>query len=684
MAAYGRHGHYFGSKKPGFENTCWIELIGFDNTAEDYGVQDFLDKCGFVPDRISFHLTSIDLVNTHRGMDKEYLLPTYACSYSSHAANDDRMRQDWTNYQLKGLVDVLHRHGIEAFASMFDLENPSNREDLPRLFTDLHPELKHVGKNGSPRQFIYMLKRFADGTEYLDFLRPKLLQFVRDYGLDGIQVADGISSPRMALENGDWSDDIVGRFLDDEKLVLPGQLKRTCSTPEEFEARATWIYANWRKQWMRHMTKRWQHFVVSVIEHLQSHGIEASVNSAWTKDPLEARYRYGTDYKAFAAAGIDTFVVEDVSSDLAILGEDDNGYHMGYEHRRFVHHEFLANLMCNKAAMPDTRMTPLFMIRDTLEQWDVLHHVPQAMQRAACANLGSFLVGKRGLVPVTSGPWFCLSDGLTKDEWSLVRSAWDNAYIDEPAEVPGFTVIWSDQRMENELDALLEKRRKHTARYLGELLSQGAPVRKIARIEELDYLNGDLLVINPALMPKAERTMLDNYKKGRIAYLGCLDESLPAQIASVSAAGETGFWLEGWEGEKTTLTSDEPWPENAHVLPEPVGGIWTHPLRFAPEAEGFIKACAKRLVEASEVTTLTGGHGDCMVHAVMLKNGKAWCSVENEAYYYALPTIHFPRKVKSIEIFTKPLGYPQQRIPNGIRLRVPGRGADVMEVTFED
>ena len=252
--------------------------------------------------------------------------------------------------------------------------------------------------------------------------------------LDGIQVADGISAEN-GVEAGTGAT-ISPRFLDDW----------FCQTAQAHVARqrtgrATWIYANWRKQWMRHMTKRWQHFVVSVIEHLQSHGIEASVNSAWTKDPLEARYRYGTDYKAFAAAGIDTFVVEDVSSDLAILGEDDNGYHMGYEHRRFVHHEFLANLMCNKAAMPDTPMTPLFMIRDTLEQWDVLHHVPQAMQRAACANLGSFLVGKRGLVPVTNGPWFCLSDGLTKDEWSLVRSAWDNAYIDEPAEVPGFTVI---------------------------------------------------------------------------------------------------------------------------------------------------------------------------------------------------------------------------------------------------
>ena len=683
MGIYGRAGQYFGGRKDGFSNTCWIELIGFDNTLEDYGVGDFLDRCGFVPDRVSFHLTSIDFVNTHPGMDREYPLPLYACSYSGHEANDDRARQDWTNLQMKGLVDELHRHGIEVFASFFDLESPSGREHLPEIFTDDHPELRFTDRHGTEHRFLYMIKSFRDGTEYADFLIPRLVRTAKDYGLDGIQLADGISSPRCSLEEGDWSDGVVCRFLEEEGVELPEGIPHECRTAEDIARRAEAVYSLFRERWIRHITSRWRDFMVRVIRALRENGIKAGFNSAWTKDPLEARYRYGADYAAYAAAGAVCFVVEDVSSDLAILAEDENGYHMGYPHRKFVHYEFLANLMCDKAAMPDLPMTPLFMIRDTLEQWDVLHHVPQAMQRAACADLSSFLVRPGASpVPVTSGPWFCLSDGLTKDEWSLVRSAWDNAYIPDPAFVPGFTLIWSDRRMEKELEALVRFRARHTARYLAELLSCGAPVRAVARIEDIASLTGDILVTNPALLPQEELEAVRAYKGGRKAYIGMLAAGTEPNVRMRSPWGETGFALEGCE-ERAEFESDEPMPPQAAGLPELERGIWTHPLRFAPEDEGFPAACAKILMRGSGCPTVEGDHGACHVNAVWTRDGKMWCCVENEEYYYALPRVRFPRPVKKIEILTKPALYPQQRTSDGIRLRVPGRGADVMVAEFE-
>jgi hypothetical protein len=104
MASYGRKNAYFGSNSGGFVNSTWIELTGFDNTVPDLGVGDYLDKLGFVPDIVSFHLSSIDVVNTHMGMAKEYKLPVYACSYAGHTHNDDRERQDWTNQELRRLV----------------------------------------------------------------------------------------------------------------------------------------------------------------------------------------------------------------------------------------------------------------------------------------------------------------------------------------------------------------------------------------------------------------------------------------------------------------------------------------------------------------------------------------------------------------------------------------------------
>lgn len=51
MGCYGRENAYFESGDKRFRNCVWIELIGFDNTAEDYGVGRFLDAAGFVAAR---------------------------------------------------------------------------------------------------------------------------------------------------------------------------------------------------------------------------------------------------------------------------------------------------------------------------------------------------------------------------------------------------------------------------------------------------------------------------------------------------------------------------------------------------------------------------------------------------------------------------------------------------------
>ncbi|MEG0767597.1 MAG: hypothetical protein RR482_07765 [Clostridia bacterium] len=122
MGCYGRENAYFLSGDKRFFNCVWIELIGFDNTAEDYGVGRFLDAAGFVPHAVSFHLSSIDFVNTHPGMEQELPIPLYSCSYGAHTHNDERERQNWTNWQMKGLVDALHTRGVKVFSSFFDLE----------------------------------------------------------------------------------------------------------------------------------------------------------------------------------------------------------------------------------------------------------------------------------------------------------------------------------------------------------------------------------------------------------------------------------------------------------------------------------------------------------------------------------------------------------------------------------
>jgi hypothetical protein len=686
MASYGRDNAYFGTRPKGFINSTWIELIGFDNVAPDLGVEDYLDKLGFIPDIVSFHLSSIDVVNTHLGMEQEYKLPVYACSYAGHTHNDDRERQDWTNWDLKKLVVELHKRGIRVYSSFFDLENHSGRDYIADIFTDNHPELRCVDRDGRQHTFIYMIKRFADGTPYIDYMLPRLIQLTDDYGLDGIQLADGLSSPRMSLEQADYSDDIVERFLAALGLTLPEGMKLHCTESADFRKRADWIYSQYRREWRKFITQEWSLFMTTCIRALRNHGKEAAFNSAWTKDPLESLYRYAADYKAYEVAGANNFVVEDVSADLFICAEEENGYHMGYTYRKFIHYEFLANLMCNKAMMPNLPLTPLSMIRDTLEQWDVIHHMPTAMQRATATNLNNFLQTDQGLVPVTNGPWFCLADGLTKTEWRDIRLSWDNGYTSHIKAVPGFTILWSDERMWRELEEIYANRGWHTAKWLAELLSKGAPVHKIAPMQYFGNISGPLLVPNPGLMSESELAKVYAYQNGPVVYIGILPETISvtgALISSESAWQRVSMLVvqNSSIGNKTFYDTTQR-PTHMEALPELQYGLWTHPLRYHPVAEGFVSCCAEALSRLCAYPLVEGDHDATNILQVEIDEYTDRFLIDNDEYFYILPTLHVNRDIEKVVFLTKPIGYPAQVTDRSVRFRVPGRGMDVLEITY--
>ena len=704
MSCYGREYAYFDSKDQRFLNCVWIELIGFDNTAPDYGVNRFIETAGFTPDIVSFHLSSVDFVNTHSGMQEESQLPLYACSYGAHTHNDDRERQDWTNWQMRGLVDALHRHGVKVFCSLFDLEFPSGRANLPRLFTDDHPELRCVDCEGVSQQFIYMLKRFADGTPYLDYLRPRLIQVVNDYGLDGVQIADGLSSPRMSLEHAEFSDDIVLRFFADAGLIPPDDIPACCDgDPKAIFSRADWICREHRLEWIRWMTAQWSRFTGSLIRALKENGTLASFNSAWTKDPTESIYRYGTDYTALERAGAHNFVVEDVSADLQLLGADGRGFNITMERRRYVHHEFAANLMCNKAAMPDLKMTPLSMIRDTLEQWDVLHHMPTAMQRAAATNLNNYLVTPKGLTPVTNGPWFCLGDGLDSHEWRDVRMAWDNGYTPQVRDVPGYTLIWSNARSLAEVEALVKDRGWITAKWTGELKAAGAPLYKIAPIEFLEAVSGPIVVPNPCLLPQNERSAVASYDRGRVLYVGELPEDVREEDCLCVSRGEwkrVAAWTDVPDGAVRCYDAPGRRPERLGALPELLES-WRHEITYHPVASEMISDLARWMAADCEYPALTmtcenfftadGTHADsaedegyCHVEQVCMDEHRDRFLIENEAYFYVMPVLHVKRPIRKVEFLTKPTGYPAPVTEYTVSTSVPGRGMDIFEITYAD
>ncbi|MBQ4110209.1 MAG: hypothetical protein IJC74_04930 [Clostridia bacterium] len=616
---YGKFGNYFGKKQKEFRNSIWIELIGFEKNSPDYGVKEYIDTIGFVPDSISFHLTCVDYVNRHEGMEEEYFLPEYVCSYCGHEANDQRKRQNWTNYDMRSLVRILHGYGIKVFASFFD---GGYGDESP--FLEKHPEICRDGVFG---ESIIMIKRFADGSYYEDYLLKKMIEVAKDYELDGIQVADGISSPRINIWEGDFTADLI----EQSGIEVP-----------DGEDAKTYISKYKRPEWLKFYRNRWSSFLRKLLGGLNRAGIETQVNSAWTRDPLEAIYRYGTDYKVIGESGANYFMVEDVSSDLTIL----ECTHVNNIDRKLVHYEYLANLMAINV-YTNLHITPLFPIWDNLEQWDVVHHMPTLMQRGAAGNFTHFTLRNDRLTPITGGPHFCLGDALSKKDWDFIRLSIDNGYTPEAVDTTGATFIWSSARMENEIDALINYGNVHSTRWLALLMRNGASVSKMADISQLDIISGDIIVSNYEMLPKNEQKLIDSYKKGRVIKVG---------IHPL---------------------------ENVSNEINPIGWDWPETLTFAEIPEGYIEEKVA-LINENVNASIVEESEKCTINEIITGEKTSRIIIDNNEFVYALPTVHTVRKIKSIKIITKPEAYPFRKTDHEFKIRVAPRGVDIAEIEYLD
>lgn len=626
-AMYGREGAFFNNMPQGFGNYVWIELIGFDNEKDDYGVSDLLNKAGFVPAGVFLLVTSIDIINTHRGLDNEYELDEYFCSYAGHQYNDERARQRWTNLQLKKLVDALRNQGVESYISIFDFMSPKVEFGRTEIYTTVWSDGKAI-----PRRCAYMTKRFSDGSFYEDFFLKSSVKFLGDYGFDGIHLADGMCRPRIPLQWADMSDDM----LDQAGIIIP-----------DGEERAIYIAKNKRREWIEFCTKRWSKYLEKVVCGLHDAGFKVVVNSSWTKDPMEAEYRYGVDYKMLSTLPIDLCVAENGAPTICMVDTRSNaGYEQSYEERKTTHHAFRASLMLTGVCMQNVKLVPLYPVRDTQEQYDVIHHLPTSLPKHSAAIFSSFEWRKDGLVPVISGNTFCLGDGLSADNWRFLRLCADNAYVDEVKSVPGATVIWSDARNKNEIKELISHRTPSTYRLLTLILRRGAAVFKTAHIDNLEYVKGDILVTNPHLLPGDELEKIKNYKDGRIIYLSADKD-------------ETDY--------STELN--------------PVGIGFPYPLYYTDATEETLISCVNEINDG--LCYISDNKEECRVQEIITGEKTSRFIITNDEYYYTRPKVHTGRKIKSVTDITKVKGYNAFISDDTFKLLVPLMGVAIVEVVFE-
>ncbi|MDQ0727599.1 hypothetical protein [Microbacterium sp. W4I20] len=484
----------------------WIELIGFDNTLPDFGAEAVLGDMGERPERLSLLLFSAEFVHAHRD-DDDGLIPTECTSYAARPVAVRGPRQDWTRSQLRGLVRALQGAGVAVFFAIFDLYQfeLDGRTQQGSWNLD-HPELTVTDRMGAKRPgLINPLGRLADGTPYVDTLTSGLTAVFVYYGFDGLHGADGLSSPRLPLWAADFSDDMIEQFEEHRSTPVPAGF-----TTE----RAAWIWASARREWIAFLALRWEAFWSTVSESLHAIGAIVILNNAWMRDPFEALYRFGIDYRTLAAAGVDGFVLETVAAGVELLEAPTHPP---------IHGQMAAVLLI-RAHLPHMPLAGLVSVHDTYEQWDVVHTAPAMLERdqRLLTSLRAWDPGERESTACLDASLYCLADGIAADVWAdldRLRSTCDTAPRDGAG---GFTLLYSPRTLDTEVDRFIEDRVAHTHTLLSSLLRAGAIVGTIASAEQHASVTGPVLVLRPDLYPDA---LLDEIRAAhdQVVALGPVD-----------------------------------------------------------------------------------------------------------------------------------------------------------------
>lgn len=496
-----------------YKKGIWVELIGFDRTKPDYGVKEYLDRMPEKPELISLLLFSTELIHNHNGLEKDFFIGDEQCSYYGRPYNEERQRQDWSAFELRGLVAELKKYSIKVLPSFFDMtvsaktaETLALRRKEP-VWADEHPEVMYVLKNGQNTHCIFPLKHLADGSLYEDFFADKLIAFLKDYGFSGFHGCDGFGHPRYALCDADFSRDMLEQFTAFTGRELPEDMP--------VETLSGFILKNLRKEWALFYAQRHASFWEKIAGRLKKEGLLCFLNTCWTRDPHEALFRYGIDYRKLAQCNIDGFFAEASAAVLELEGWNDT--------ESSCIEKCQSMFMRIKAMVPDTPIWLLGCIKDGMEQYNALRHAPGRMRTEAYTLYNLYYNKQR----CAEGILECLGDGISSGEWQIVDSIRSLASSGAVKDLICAHVLWDDGAFDREfayyasMDMQERISSSHTLFY--ELIHAGAVLPSVISTEaalqtEKNAVSSSLVVFHPYFL---EPGIFEQLKE-KFSFLACI------------------------------------------------------------------------------------------------------------------------------------------------------------------
>lgn len=669
-----------------YERWVWTELLGFDAEQKDGGVGTYLATLNFIPEGVSLLLAAPDFILQHNGLHEDAVLPRDFCARDGHAGNEDRPTQVWTRFQVKNLVAELQRSGCKVYLSVFThyLNDAFHAEWLSS-----HPEGKVTWVQDGRKEGLCVLTRQKDGSYLQEFFATQLVRVCQDYGFDGWHGADGYG-PQSPIHIMGFDDDIFGQFVDRGQSGLPEEiLAATDDTPEKMTQRRDWIWRHRRLEWIAFTSDRWAEFWKIVVDALHAIGRKAMINSAWTRDPFEALYRYGIDYRKIAATGVDSMMVETCAGGI-LLGSNERDYH----------YDYLAMLMHIKACVPDLKLIFLHNTKDVAEDWDLLRHAPAMLQREVFSLANVFHRNAGGKISrCVDGFLACLADGISHEEWWWLERQWEMSFAEMPQNVHGVKLLCSDVALDQHL-ANFPLRREPSAHYLTyKLLEQNTPIQMTVGIADMEEADGPFLLLNPHHISVEEKKRALASKHCIILVGPDLRGWPPSRLEIRDGTGDKAMVIRVHGGdsavevptmESRPNVSAEEFPEDPLSIIEPLR--FRAELFFRPVSPEFFVAASELMRRVCNVFAVSNQKADNLVVLPPLRVGimvaetgdhRLRVAVKNSTSIYARPTVKLGRPIDSVKIRS---GFPvTQVIPreDQFDLVVPPCGIVVADVCMK-
>ena len=496
----------------------WIELCGFDKSSDDFGVERLLAS---IPQNVTGFVilfANIEFYNGFEPTDKEYLLSLDDCIYGGRRRFGENTALLWSNFELKKLVEILHKKGKKVFATVFD----SMETIVDGSFSSCHGEIAQRMADGSCNPCVDVTAVLSDGHDYGQFLIEKIKQVLLYYRFDGAHYADGISSWRIPLQITDFSSrrlKMFAEFLGDEKTKKE-ILKLAANDPSAGIASrrlSEKVWNRYRKEWIRFSAAKWAKFYNQLLTEVKSIGKENIANIAWVRDPFEALYRYGFDYNLINLKNLSAIIVNDVNRKI-VPETDSCGFQISRDEYKYSNNDAPPVMMLTKAAAMNLKQYTMAPIRDNCEKWDALSTCPDSFRAKVFRRNHCFYfdgIYKR----ISEGVLYCLSTGVGAQEWAFI-AAKERESLVEDIRPEGFCLLYSDSAAAAELDNYVRERLPSMFWKLRELQISGLSLYTVTRFEYLDKIDMPLVCLSTEDLSENEKSTLENYHGNPLVVFG--------------------------------------------------------------------------------------------------------------------------------------------------------------------